>query len=286
MDNKKRTIQRSSGKKRGKNRPKIRFNVGMLLVIFILSFAACFVLYMLAANFNANFFQEEFNESTDLIPGDDDTEETTEAEVPDTTESAKNDKVITNPVPQSAEAELSYLDVSCVVTGSTLRDMAEFTGIKNVVYGDTLGAANCVTEKVGSSYGTITVYETLKIMKPQRVFIMLGTDIGASSLEEMMSSYTTLINNLRSSLPDMDIYVMELPPVMYDSETVTNELINSYNSSILSMADSCGVYCLDINTALKSEEGTLSESYWDYNTLSLNEEAYKTIQKYILTHVG
>ena len=60
MDNK-RTVQRNNGKRRGK--PKVRFNFGMLIIIFFLSFAACFTLYMLAANFNDDFFKDDFDQT-------------------------------------------------------------------------------------------------------------------------------------------------------------------------------------------------------------------------------
>ena len=62
---KKRTVHRSGSKK--KNRPKLRFSIGWLIFIFILSFLACFILYMLAANFNPDFFLEEFDSISDIF---------------------------------------------------------------------------------------------------------------------------------------------------------------------------------------------------------------------------
>ena len=54
---KKRTIQRKSAKKR--SRPKVRFNIGIILLIFFLSIAGCFTLYMIAANVNGDFLDSE-----------------------------------------------------------------------------------------------------------------------------------------------------------------------------------------------------------------------------------
>ena len=56
---KNKSIRRISNKKRG--RPKVRFSIWGLLLIFVLSFATCFILYMVAANYNDDFFSEEFD---------------------------------------------------------------------------------------------------------------------------------------------------------------------------------------------------------------------------------
>ena len=113
---------------------------------------------------------------------------------------------------------------------------------------------------------------------------MLGSDIGTVTVDEMISNYTTLVSNLHAYKPDMNIYVMQLPPVAADTTTVTNELINEYNTKLLNMANTVGVNCIDTNTALKSVEGTLSAEYWSADTGTFTDEAYKTIAGYILTH--
>ena len=56
---KKKSITRISNKKRG--RPKVRFSIWGLILIFFISFGACFTIYMLAANFDENFFEKAFD---------------------------------------------------------------------------------------------------------------------------------------------------------------------------------------------------------------------------------
>ena len=56
---KKKSITRISDKKRG--RPKVRFSIWGLILIFMLSFIGCFVIYMVAANINKDFWSEEFD---------------------------------------------------------------------------------------------------------------------------------------------------------------------------------------------------------------------------------
>lgn len=285
-NDKKRTVHRSSSKK--KNRPKLRFSIGWLIFIFIVSFLACFILYMLAANFNPDFFLEEFSSISDIVPEEKTTEPSTEETTEDTetpTEAAE-EKVIVNPVPESAAADSSYLSSCCLITGSELMGIDAHTGITDVIGSASLGAANCGTVKVESNYGTVTVYETIKIKKPANVYLMIGSDVGKAAVEDQISSYTTLINSIKGSLPATNVYVISEPPVMYDKEQLTNDAINAYNAALLNMANSTGAYFLDLNSAMKSETGALSEAYWDYEALNYNDAGYAMIENYILTHVG
>ena len=284
---KKRTVQRSGKKKRGK--PRIRFNFAILIVIFFLSFLTCFILYMTAANLNDDFFEEDAiteqfkhteKQSTTAAADVTEQETTTETTIAET-------PLVNNPVPQSEATDISYLDSCCMITDSTLLQMGVSGGFdaKNVFGNAQINAANCMSTKVESNFGTVAVYDIIKNKKPETLYIMLGSDLGTSSADDMIASYTTLVNNLHGSLPDMKIYIMQLPPVIYDSDTKTNEMVNDYNNRLLAMANTLGVYCIDTNTALKNETGSLKEEYWSYDTLSLSEAAYKTISGYILTHV-
>lgn len=265
----------------------IRFNFGAMIFIFCLSFIACFGLYMLAANVNANFFADEFDDtvlSEDEPP--EDIPDVTDNETEEPTTEVQENITINNPVPQSDPVDASYLDDCCLITDQTLLQMGEFGKFQkqNIFCNSQLNAANCTTVKVESSFGTVAVYDIIKNKKPQILYIMLGCDLGTSTPDDMIANYTTLVNNLHGALPDMKIYIMQLPPVIYDTETKSNETVNDYNNRLLAMANTLGVYCIDTNTALKNESGALKEEYWSYETLALSEEAYNTVCGYILTH--
>lgn len=283
MDNKRNTRRISDRKK---SRPKIRFNIWVMIIIFVLSFAACFVLYMLAANFNDNFVLEESSIVVEETP----TENTSvqQAEDEGSPEPQKKPREsVTNPVPQSSPADASeHFSKSCLITDSTIAEMAGYTAFKDVLTDPSLNAAACNTAKIESSFGTVTAYETIKLKKPQNVYLMLGSDIGTSEVSTMISEYTNLIENLTEYFPDMNIYIMQLPPVIADTETVKNETINDYNKKLLALADKECVYCLDTNTALKSVEGNLKEEYWSAETKTLSPDAYSALASYILSHVA
>ena len=261
----------------------------MLIFLFLLSFTSCFVLYMLAANFNSNFFADEFGTSEIVTEEASDTTES----ATDITESEEVEDVpapdgLTNPVPQSAAMNADYLVDCCLITDSTLIQMADFGSFnKDNIFGSTeLTTANCGTTKVDSNFGNATVYDIVKNKKPNVVYIMLGSDLGTSSADDMIASYTTLVNNLHGSLPTMEIYVMQIPPVIYDSDVKSNEKVNDFNKRLIAMCNTIGVHCIDTNTALKNESGALKEDYWSYDTLALSKEAYSAICEYILTHTA
>lgn len=278
--------------KKSKNlkRPKVKFNFGVLLVIFVLSFTACFAIYMTAANLNEDFFRNQFDAEIVIDTAEssetEEQEENSEAETSEPEEQPVQKAPVTNPVPQSAAADYTYFENCCLITDSTLLEIGEHTALKDIIGDSALNASNCTTAKVESNYGAVTIYDTLKIKKPENVYFMLGSDIGTSETEVMIASYQELISNLTASLPAMNIYIMQIPPVRYDAAPVTNELINTYNEQLLAMANSCNVYCIDTSTALKSVDGNLKEEYWSAEEKKFTEDMYKAVTEYIITHVA
>ncbi len=283
---KKRTVQRRNKKK---NRPKIRFDFWLMFTIFLLSFIACFVLYMLAANFNDNFFQDEFNQNVTEIssnPSDvESTNSTVENEIP-TSETAPTP--VANPIPESDAKDDSYFDNVCLLTDGTLIEMSDYGKFDpaNIFGSAEMTAVGCNSTKISSSFGNVSMYDIVKNKKPDTVYIMLGKDLGASPIEDMLASYTTLVTNLRASLPEMKIYVMQLPPVIYDTETLSNAMIDDYNNRLLAMSNAAGIYCINTNEALRSEQNVLKEEYWSYEKLAISEAGYNKICSYIASHTA
>lgn len=279
---KKKSITRISDKKRG--RPKVRFSFWGLIAIFLLSFATCFILYMVAANFNENFFSDEFE---NVVVKDKNASESIADNSEDISEQSQNGQLntssVTNPIAQSQAKDESYLGSCCLVTDSTLIDMGKYTGLSDIISSSDLGAANCNTLTIETSYGTKTAYEILQTKKPETVYIMLGSDIAASSVDQMIASYTEFVKNVRGYLTDADIYIMQLPPVSEDS-SADNGAVNEFNTKLLTIANTNNVYCIDINTALKGVDGNISKEFVDSDTGALNEKAYKTIAEYVLCH--
>lgn len=282
---KKRTVHRVSDSR--KNRPFVKFNFWLMVIIFGLSFAVCFVLYMVAANLDDNFFDFESSQSQDSEISADNSADTDISEnISDSAESDSSINSVVNPVPESERADDSYFDNAWILADATLLDIKFNTTIKNVIGSSQINAVNINETKLDSVYGNITAYQNLQIINPKTLYIMLGSDIGTSSVDDMINSYSNFIADIKSSLPDTKIYIMQIPPVYTDSETLTNETVNDYNSRLIKLADNYSVYCIDTNTILKNNTGTLSNEYYSSETNTLTSQAYSAVYEYILTHTA
>ena len=283
---KKKSITRISDKKRG--RPKIRFSFWGLILIFVLSFSGCFAIYMIAANMNENFWNEEFDKvvvekKNAKVPNIDDSSDTEDKRE----EKSENEEVRTsviNPISQSEAKDASYLSSCCLVTDSTLLGIDKFTDLNDVIGSESLSAAGCNSVTIESPYGNKTAYEILQAKKPEKVYIMIGSDISTASVDDMIINYTDFVKNVRGYLSSADIYIMQLPPLRAGAEGISNNTVNEFNTKLLTIANTTGVYCLDTNTALKGVDGNISEEYVDLQNGNLNEKAYKKIVEYILCH--
>ena len=289
---KKRTVQRISNKKRG--RPKIRFNFMVLVIITAITFALCFILYMIKANISGDALDDKSDSDSGMTVTQQTTDEQPDGqtasdpaeEQPSSEAPAGTDPSIKYPLPASAAMDASYFENCCLITDSTLLEIGKYSDLEDVLGSSALNAANCMSASISSTYGNVTAYQTIQLKKPMNLYLMLGSDIGTSTVEDMISSYTTLVSNLHNYLPDMKIYVMQIPPAPSGSTTATPDIVDQYNSKLLDMAKNLGVYCIDTNTALRSSDGTIDDNYWDYDSGKLTEEGYKAVSGYILTHTA
>lgn len=283
---KKRSVHHNSKKK--KIRPKLRFRFGAVVAIFILSFALCFAVFMVMANSDDSFLEKEIS-STESTADDENMDE--EASGENTEEKPEKSDVlptgITNPVPQSEMYDSIYLDGCSLVTDATLAGMKgkAFTE-DNIFGGENVNLSTVMTEKLESRFGTLSAYEIIKQKKPSVLYLMFGSELEKEPADSMIEKYTNLVNSILSAVPEVDVYVMQYPPVLYDTDTLTNDMVNDYNSRLLTMCNTLGIHCIDTNTPLKSEAGKLDESYWSYETLTLSEKGYDKVKEYILNHVA
>ena len=268
---KKRTIQRKSAKKR--SRPKVRFNIGVVLLIFFLSIIGCFALYMISANINGDFLDNE--ENTTIITDEQSSETSTQADNAQKTQGSG----ISYPLSPSSPKDASYFTECCLVTDSTLLAMASDKDFMEIIGNEQLNAAGCADAVLS---GSTTVCDSIKGRNPKNLYIMLGSDIGTSSGKDMIDGVSGLVNSVRTACPDTKIYILQIPPTATETAFVTNKLIDSYNQQLLSMAETLGVYCVDTNIILKSVEGALSPEFSSENG-GLSDKGYAAIKERILS---
>ncbi|MGN0622051.1 MAG: GDSL-type esterase/lipase family protein [Porcipelethomonas sp.] len=260
--------------------PVIRFRIRIVFMIFILSFAACFVIYMMSVNAGIADTAQENVMSAD-----------TESSQQATDNGEKKDEII-NPVPVSDAVSQTYLN-NCAFVGDSITvglSDYQYVSSRNVIAQVGLNIDKINTEPINTGSGEKTALESLKDLKPENIYIMLGSNgIEWLSVNEMIGFYSEFVDSVKSELPDSDIYVLSIPPVTAERETdedkpVLNSDIDKFNSSLLDMSNKKELYYVDINTALKGNDGKFPEEYAADDGMHFNKETYQIMIDYILSH--
>lgn len=214
-----------------KEKPKSKFHFSIVVLIVILTFAACFALYMLSAN--GTFDKPPVPSITD-VPVQTTVEVTTTVPVteatttvPETTEPPVTTTIPANPVPPSEPLDLSYFD-NCAFVGDSLTVGLSgygFISEKNVIADIGMNIDKINTATIASPNPDIpakTVIELLKERNPETVYIMLGSNgIAWLSNEYMITEYGKFVEKVQAELPEATIYILSIPPVTEGREAFT-----------------------------------------------------------------
>jgi len=133
-------------------------------------------------------------------------------------------------------------------------------------------------------------------LQPRRVFINIGTndlsDPGIS-MEELMGRYDEIITTIEQKVPGVQIVMMAYYPINYDAAADfmkpcllvrTNEKINSANELVEKLAMKHGQKYIDVNRALKDEQGRLKAEY-TIEGMHIKEEGYRAIMDDLIPYV-
>ncbi|MCL1823878.1 MAG: GDSL-type esterase/lipase family protein [Oscillospiraceae bacterium] len=122
-------------------------------------------------------------------------------------------------------------------------------------------------------------------MKPERIFIMLGTnEIGHNNPADLAPRMKTFVEALKNTVPDSEIYILTIPPVTaaHEQSSPENmEKINTYNDLLKILASENGFNLIDICAILKDSAGYFSSEYAEADGLHFKGTAYKAILSYI-----
>lgn len=136
---------------------------------------------------------------------------------------------------------------------------------------------------------TIGVLERLEsnvlVIKPRRIVILIGTnDIGMKYPEDIIiDNYKKILNNIKSALPQTEIFVQQIYRVNEDIMTDTNrknKVINSVNSKIKALCAELGATCINPNKVLVAENEMLCPSFTG-DGLHLNKHGYVQLTKFL-----
>lgn len=300
-----------------KHRLKFRFSI--VFLSFLLSFLLCFIAYANGMknqeqpvsaspviNSNIDALQES-DASSDISSADDseagDTENDSQSEnSEDNSSSSDGDSSsavsadVSNPVAECERKDDSYLE-NCIFVGDSISTGFSgygFVSEKNVFAKTSMRIDLINNTPLETFYGNVLVIDALKSANPQNVYVMLGSNgMGWIDSSKMIADYSEFIDNVKSGLPNANIYVMSIPPVTAERELkpsveegkILNSDINDYNSQLLSLANEKNIHYIDVNSAIVDSNGKLPT---DVSTDGMHfiKDTYVKVVDYILTHVA
>lgn len=133
-------------------------------------------------------------------------------------------------------------------------------------------------------------------LQPRRVFINIGTNDlsnAAISLEELMGRYDRIITQIEQQVSGVEIFLMAYYPINYEAAAEnmkaclrvrTNEKINAANALVKQLAEKHGQHYIDVNRALKDEQGRLKAEY-TIEGMHIKEEGYRAIMDDLIPYI-
>ncbi|MDO5560817.1 MAG: GDSL-type esterase/lipase family protein [Oscillospiraceae bacterium] len=294
-----------------KKKRRSLFKLSIILLFFIFSIVISFIIYALrfdgtsklnpgmqpadSQSDTSDSLSDSLSDNNSLNPdGSSDVSSDASSETPNSEASGMaSTPGSVNPVAESQRQNDSYLD-SCAFIGDSIS--TGFSGYKfvsksNVFASIGLRIDNITEEKVETADGSeILVLDGLKKLKPENVYILLGSNgVSWYDNDKMIEDYSAFIDSIQNELPDSKVYILSITPVGTQKESlekpkgVLNTEIDAFNKRLLELADKKSVYYVDLNSFLKDSSGKLPDSK-SSDGMHFTKDTYATIIEFILKH--
>lgn len=266
-----------------KQKQGVKFRISFVLLFIFASFAACFSLYMRQA------MEEDGNGVvTEIVTHTAAPEQVTvpviKAEYSSTAD--------VNPLKETVMLDKRYFD-SCMFAGDSLIVGLGTYGIipeEQVAAKVGMSVMDINTAPLTAPDGTETfVRDKINEAAPENLYVLLGLNLlGAYTDEQLLAAYGDFIDSIDRS--KTRIYILSVPPVTAERESseknpILNSDIDAYNADLLKFANNRGLYYVDINSALKGEDGKFPEELAEADGIHFKKSTYDVVLEYILTHV-
>lgn len=168
------------------------------------------------------------------------------------------------------KADVSYLEDVLFIGDSRTSTLQQYAGWDNATFYVKNGLTiwNVLEAKIAECEGElVTVEEALQKEKFGKIYIMLGiNELGRGTPDTFAEEFGRVVKRIQELQPDA-VIVMEA--IMHVTETkdaeetyINNAEINARNEKLKELADSEGVYWLDVNPVTDDgETGCLVEEY-------------------------
>lgn len=121
--------------------------------------------------------------------------------------------------------------------------------------------------------GMLRRVDAIKAVNPKKVFLMAGINgLKYQSLSDFEFWYAALVDSIRNTVPDAELYIESILPVTNYSDYCDNGKIRDANVALQRMAAERNISYIDVYSAY-AQDGTLPD-IMSYDGLHLTEEAY------------
>ena len=216
------------------------------------------------------------------------------------------------PVPATAPGRPNdaYFDNALFIGDSIMEGVRQYVA-RNRSVEPTLSDAQFLTSVAGISIAGLarngagyryqgadrSLQQILTQAAPARVFLMLGlNDLAAADpdIVEIISSYDTLISQIREAVPDAEVIVMTNPPKAASgwlpdytaNRNFNNALIADFVEALIRLCGSRGIPYVDTHQALQDGSGALPDDYCRDGYVHLNDEGSKVVVDALYVFAG
>lgn len=162
-----------------------------------------------------------------------------------------------------------HIDVDEAFIGDSITAKGDF---QSLIHDKTVCNLGCYGDQIWDVTARISA---VKAVTPEKLYIMIGTNtLACRSLRQAENSYSAMVEKYVSTLPDCEIVLLSVLPVLPKSEhgARTNENIQTFNVFIKSIADKYGIAYIDIYSVYELD-GALNPAYTD-DGLHIKPESY------------
>lgn len=207
----------------------------------------------------------------------------------------------TVPVPEAAVQAEQWFDDAVFVGNSRTQGLLLYTGLGSTCYAD----VGLTVETVFTSAGfddpapadetsgetapeKVTAAGALEKDEYRKVYLMFGiNELGWENEDVFLSKYGSLIDTIRTSHPDAQVYVQSILPVSAEKQKeaayLNNGRINEFNGQLQQLAAEKEVFYLDVASVFRDENGTLPADLSN-DGVHLKKEGCLSWKDYLLSH--
>ena len=167
-------------------------------------------------------------------------------------------------VPESEAVGDDYFADAAFIGDSRTQGLRLYSGLKDTNWLCSVGLTveTAATEKFSVADGKYTALDALGVLKPAKVYIMLGlNELGWKSEDIFIEKYAAIIDAALAANQDCLVYVQSILPVSAAKDAggtwCNNANVNARNERLKELAEEKGVYYLDVASAFRGEDGCL-----------------------------